>query len=272
MSFLRQTAAGFAIFCAAGAAQAQATVADLAQTLKLDEVAALMRDEGLSYAGDLERDMLPGGGGALFHNQVQQLYDVRVMVGQVTTALERDMRADLRESAIAFFKTEDGQSILSFENAARAAMAQEEIEEIARAAYTELKGSDDARLATITRFVEVNDLIERNVAGALSSNFQFYQGLADGGAYPLSEDGIAADVWAQEPEIRADTESWLFAYLLLAYQPLSTEQLDRYLAFSSSDAGQALNAALFAGFDRMYRDISYGLGQAAAIAMQGSDL
>ena len=70
-------------------------------------------------------------------------------------------------------------------------------------------------------------------------------------------------VWDQEAEIREDTVIWLFSYLTLAYQPLSDEELQLYIDFSSSQYGQALNRALFAGFDRMFAEISRALGFAA---------
>jgi len=59
---------------------------------------------------------------------------------------------------------------------------------------------------------------------------------------------------------------------MMAYQPLDDDAMDAYIAFSETPSGRALNAALFEGFERMYRDISFGLGLAAARSMGGSDL
>jgi hypothetical protein len=41
---------------------------------------------------------------------------------------------------------------------------------------------------------------------------------------------------------------------------------------SRTDAGRALNRALFAGFNKMYDDISYALGMAVAREMQVQEL
>ncbi len=49
-------------------------------------------------------------------------------------------------------------------------------------------------------------------------------------------------------------------------------ELDSYIAFWESPAGQRLNAALFAAFDTVFRDVSLELGKAAGIAMQGRDI
>lgn len=246
--------------------------ADLARTLRLGDLADIMRQEGLSYAADLDADMLGGDGGEYWMVQARRIYDRDRMLATVTQALDAEMDASERGAASDFFDSELGREILTYETAARSAMADDEVEEIARQTYADLAAEGDPRLDAITRFVEVNDLMERNVAGALSSNYQFYRGLVDGGAMEMGEQDIIADVWAQEEEIREDTRAWLYGFLLMAYRPLEDEELERYIAFSETEAGRALNAAMFSGFDAMYRAISYALGRAAAQAMEGSDL
>jgi hypothetical protein len=58
-----------------------------------------------------------------------------------------------------------------------------------------------------------------NVAGALSGNLAFMTGMNETGIYGvmLPQDEMMAQVWGQEDQIRSDTESWLHAYLGLAY-------------------------------------------------------
>jgi hypothetical protein len=248
------------------------TTGDLIRILRLEEMARLMQAEGLTYAADLENDLLPGGGGGYWDTQIARIYDIDRMMQLVSGALDQKLTGADRAAVVAFFDTEQGQEILTYEIAARAAMADQDVEDVARQIYAEKAATPDPRLTAITRFVEVNDLMERNVAGALSSNYHFYSGLVDGGAYEMSEDDILADVWEQEDDIREETEGWLFGYLLMAYQPLGDDVLDAYVTFSQSDEGKVLNAALFDAFDTMYNDISYALGRAAAQAMSGSDL
>lgn len=83
---------------------------------------------------------------------------------------------------------------------------------------------------------------------------------------------MLAEVWAQEPDIRAETESWLYPFLALAYKPLSDADVEAYLAFSESEAGRAMNAAMFAAFDEVFREISHDLGRAAAEMLSGRDI
>ncbi len=122
------------------------------------------------------------------------------------------------------------------------------------------------------RYITTGDMLNRNVTSALNSNVQFLRGLAEGGAIEMSEDDILADVSGDLDATREDTASWLFGFLLLAYHPLDDTELEAYIAFSQSDAGQALNRALFNGFGAAYDDISYALGRAVALNMTTQEL
>jgi hypothetical protein len=98
-------------------------------------------------------------------------------------------------------------------------------------------------------------------------------GMADSGAYgAMPQDQLLSDVWGQEEQVRADTSTWLYAYLGLAYSPLTEAELETYVTFWESPAGQQLNAALFGAFDAVFRDVSLELGRAAGRAMQGRDI
>jgi hypothetical protein len=59
---------------------------------------------------------------------------------------------------------------------------------------------------------------------------------------------------------------------LLAYQPLSDDDLQTYITFSESAEGQVVNTALFVAFDEMFEGISRALGLAASQYMAGQDL
>lgn len=247
------------------------SVETLARAIMLDDVIDIMREEGKDYAKELEQELMPFGGGALWEQHVSRVYNTRAMRKTVVEALEATMTPDEIISATAFFETRAGREILRLETAARRAMRDEDVEDFAWQAFRALPAGSSRRVA-IERFIATNDLLERNVAGALSSNIQFYRGMTAGGGIEMTEQQILSDVWSQEDELRDDTEKWLFGFAQLAYQPLSDTVLDNYIAFSASPPGQSLNAGLFAGFDAMYRTISYRLGLGASIAMNGSDL
>jgi hypothetical protein len=60
--------------------------------------------------------------------------------------------------------------------------------------------------------------------------------------------------------------------MLMAYSPLEDAELETYITFAMTPAGQALNRALFTGFGKAYEDISYALGRAVALNMTAQDL
>lgn len=259
------------LILAVSPAWAETPAEHLAKVSRITEVMAIMHDEGVRYGRDLDDDMLGGEGGAYFTQRIEEIHDPTAMETVMRQTLSQDMQADEIAATIRFFDTELGQRILTLENAGRVALSDPQVDDIARGTYERLKGSDDTRLAAVSRFIQTNDLIERNVASALASNYQFYRGLQAGSDGHRGFD-ILSEVWSQEPAVRQDTETWLHGFLLMAYRPLQADELDAYIAFSGSPAGQALNAALFNGFERMYRSISYQLGLAVARAMAARDI
>ncbi|WP_333712816.1 DUF2059 domain-containing protein [Yoonia sp.] len=278
MQFFRLTVLAFASLLAVPALAQQGTrAADidrLYDALGLPEIIAIMQQEGIDYGQELAAEMLPGGGGADWRNMVAAIYDLDTMEEEVRGAFaEGIVDADL-DSMLDFFTSDRGARIIGLEITARRAMLDESVEEASRDAAALQIMDETPRYQAIRAFIETNDLIENNVVGALNSSYAFYMGLIDGGVMPPGVTGDTAlnDVWAQEPEIRDKTTEWVYAFLLMAYQPLSDEDLAAYQAFSETAAGQALNGALFTAFDGMFEDISRALGLAASRFMQTQEL
>lgn len=256
------------------AAQNAAPVEMLYRALGFDEILVIMRDEGLAYGAEMQTDLLQGQGGARWPATVSGIYDTDRMADIVLNRLDSELAAADLAPMLSFFQSEIGERIVSLEVSARAAFLAPDVEEASRDAFEVMLDDNSKRADMIKLLVDEADLVESNVVGAMNSNYAFYIGLADGGGLPtaLSEDEILADVWSQEAEIREDTTGWLYAYLNLAYQPLSDAELDAYTAFYISDAGQTLNRAIFAAFDEMFGAISYALGQSAADFLGGEEL
>lgn len=272
-------AAAAAIGLSAGGGWAEERPTDaLLDLLDLPETIEVMRKEGLGYGAELGDDMLSPGGSAGWTAAVERIYD--------TARMEETVRAGFAEAwaeegadlapLMEYYGTEDAQRVVGLEISARDAMSDSSIEDVARAAWLAAEQAAETtpnpRLDLIARFIEANDLIEANVVGAMNSSFQFYAGLVDGGAFEMTEDDILREVWSTETESREDTREWLHGYMLMAYGPLEADTLESYVDMAASDNGRALNRALFAGFDRMYSDISYALGRALADQMTAQDL
>jgi hypothetical protein len=254
----------------------EVSVSALAHSLRLEELFAVLRDEGVSYGEQLETDMFPGGGGPRWREAVNAIYDTTALHTAFVAALEAELGQDPETLAaiLAFYGTDLGQRVVGLEIDARKAFLDVASEEAARVAADDRQLSRDPRAKLIDHFIEAGDMIEMNVAGALSGNLAFMTGMSETGAYgpALPAEDLMADVWGQEGQIRADTTSWLRAYLGLAYDPLTDTELADYTAFMESPAGQRLNAALFTAFDQVFRQVSYDLGRAAGLASLGRDI
>ncbi|MFN4202573.1 MAG: DUF2059 domain-containing protein, partial [Tabrizicola sp.] len=259
---------------AQNASTAQGTeqsVTELVEVMRLDELFEVLREEGLEYGRRLEADMFPSRGGADWAGTVSRIYDPDRLRPEFEAALAREIGNDpaVLDGIVAFYGSELGQRILGLEIEARRAFLDTAAEEAARIAADEAAASRNPKVALIRRMIEVADLLEANVAGAMSGNLAFMTGMAETGVYgrTMPEDEILADIWSREAQTRSETSTWLDAYLGLAYAPLSEDELAAYVAFWESPAGQRLNAALFVAFDRVFRPVSHDLGRAAGRAM-----
>ncbi|WP_341213088.1 hypothetical protein [uncultured Limimaricola sp.] len=264
-------ASQFALLPAA-AAPAQ-EIDRLVEALALDEIAAVMREEGLAYGEDLGAELFADGRSG-WGAEVARIYDAQAMQDALTRGLEKGLMGHEIAPVLAFFETGPGARFSQLEASARRAMLDPDIEAGAERIAADAMGAETERFALIDSFVAANDLIEINVAGALNANFAFSRGLLDGGAFggAMGEAEILGDIWAQEPQIRRDTTEWLYAFLFLAYGPASTEDLEAYVAFSQGRAGRDLNRALFAAYDEMLIGISRDLGESAARLMAGQEI
>ena len=268
------TAAVAVAFAVPALADRETELDRLYDALGLPDMIEVMRQEGVDYGDEMSDDLFPGRGGPAWQAIVTQIYDPDMMGATIRAAIDAGLDDEDLETLNAFFTSERGVRIIGFEVSARQAMIDEGIEEAAEERFYEMLADQEPRLDLITEFVEVNDLVASNVMGAMNSNYAFYQGLIDGEAFPgtMTEGDILADVWAQEDAIRADTETWVYSYLTMAYQPLEDSDLEAYIAISETEAGQRLNRALFKGFDDMYVAISRALGASAARFMVGEDI
>ena len=244
----------------------------LMDVLKIRELSAILHEEGQAFGATLNHEWLEERGGPAWAGQVTRIYDpVKISEG-IRAGLEPALQGDILENAITFFASDLGTKVITLENSARSVMSDSVIEEEARSRFAALQGGKDPKLVQINRMIDAGDLINRNVTSALNSNYNFLRALVDGDVYAMSDDEILSDVMAEREEIAADTMSWLGAFMILAYSPLTLEELTLYADFSATDAGKALNAGFFAGFDPLYEDISYALGRAMALNMAAEEL
>lgn len=253
----------------------EVSVDRLSQVMQLDALFEVLHQEGVAYGESLEGDMFPSGGGEDWKAEVAGIYDADRLRSEFVAVLKAELsdQAQVLEEMIAFFASDLGQRVIGLEIEARRAFIDTAAEEAARVAAEDAAAARDPKVALIRRMIEAGDLLEMNVAGAMSGSLAFTTGMVDSGAYgAMPRDQILSDVWGQEEQIRADTSTWLYAFLGLAYAPLSEAELETYVRFWERPAGVKLNAALFTAFDTAFRRVSFELGRAAGRAMQGRDI
>jgi len=263
--------AGLVFLAGPALADRAGDVSRLITALRFEETIEIMRDEGLRYGSEVGQEMLAEGELARWDAIVAQVYDRDAMQARVTEGFATALDGVDLAPLLTFFEG-PGQEIVALELAARKSLLDPEVETATEKLYSQMVKDGDVLVERVDVFIDDSDLIERNVTGALNANLVFYTGLADGGGFDLPEADMLADIWAQEEDMRKQTEIWLRSFLVLAYQPLARSKLEAYIALYQSPAGRDLNRALFAAYDGMYEDLSYQLGRAVALQMQGEDL
>jgi hypothetical protein len=246
----------------------------LFEALSMSEVVQIMHEEGIGYGREIAADLFAGDPPAEWDALVAEIYNPERMEAEALQALSDATLNDDLGPIIAFFTSEPGQSFIELEISARRAFLDEELEAEAKATASMALMDQTPRAEQVGRFVRINDLVETNVTSALNSTYAFYLGLMDGGAFPseMTEEDMIADVWSQEAEIRANTTEWVFGFLMMAYGPVSDEDIEAYISFSQTDGGKTLNRAVFGAFDGIFEGISMSLGRAAARYMVGQEL
>lgn len=248
----------------------------LAEVLQIERLIAVLAAEGRAQGADLGAEMFDPISAARWRASVAAVHDPERMRATFLAAFDAAIlwKPDDIAAIAAFFGRAEGARLLDLEMSARTALIDPAASDAASVAWQRIVAQDPARSAALNRFVQVNDLIEANVAGGMNANLAFLRGLgeAGGGVGARDEQGLLADIWSQEEVIRAETSDWLLPYLALAYRPLATTELEAYSDFCASPAGQALNRAMLTAFDALFVQISTELGRAAGRSMSGSDL
>jgi hypothetical protein len=241
--------------------------------LRMQQLLQVMQQEAVAASTDMAAQMVPEPGVAAFRTRVTAINDPDRLVEAMAEDFSEELSPEDIDAILTFLNSEQGSRIVGLELSAREALLDPDIEAMSTDMLDERRAAADPRLGMIERFVEVNDLVDANVIGAMNANAAFLRGMGDGGDMTAPDDAeIAARVWSQESEIRASTEDWVYSFLLLAYQPLSDADLSAYIAFSESPAGQALNRALFSAFDNVFVMTSRETGEALARTIWAQDI
>ncbi|WP_037306865.1 DUF2059 domain-containing protein [Ruegeria halocynthiae] len=266
---MRLTAALLIVVCWVGPSMAADKIDRLMSAMHLRQVVDTLRQEGQVQGKELDETLLGNAGGALFQAQVDEIFEPLWMHDLITETIAQNLTDSELDRAIMFFESDLGQTLVSLENSARQAISDETIRDMAQERYLESR-RDTPHFKLVDEYIQVNDLIELNVQNSLSADFNFFRGL--GNDTNLDEGELLAQLLSEKDSVRDEAEIWLYSFLLLAYHPLSDAQMRENIAFSRTEAGQAVNQALFESFDSMYDQMYFKLGQAVSGVLSGSDL
>ncbi|WP_157935854.1 hypothetical protein [Paracoccus zhejiangensis] len=277
--------AGVGLVMPAGPALAESRVeapgasveARLWQALRLDEMLVVMQDEALNQGDEMAEMLFEHGSDAGWRKRVSAIHDPRRLSGLLHTAVTKALAeepAGLTQTALDFLETPLGRQVVELELQARRAIIDQDTEDGAIAAFQHALDVEAPRLTTINRLIEGADLLEPTIAAALNEALAFSKGFGAEGGFqmPMTDAEMLEETWAQEPDIRAMIEEWLPAYLMLAYSPLSDEDLARYVDFGTSEAGKGLWSAVNGAYEQVYTAISREMGAAAALHIAGRQL
>lgn len=240
--------------------------------LKMDDVFDILREEGVKAGLEIADEEEGISASPAWTARIKSIYAVDKMDAAFRHALSTSADLASSEEAVAFFESQFGQRVVEIELDARRALSDESVEDAVREQAEVMKEENPKRLELYDEFIRVNGLIDSNVMGALNANLAFYQGLGTNPLFgAMDESSMLAQVYEQEPEIRKDMEDWTINFSVLAYDLLTVEEVQDYIDISETRAGQILNTALFAGFDRVFELQSFELGRAMAEFMVGDD-
>lgn len=242
--------------------------------MQIEHLFEIMQDEAIVAGADLVETLMPGRDLSGWELTLTRLNAPSRMVPDFRAKFGEALPEDQEDAVLDYLTSPHGQRIVDLELSARVALNEPDIQDIVLERFTQMQRDGDPRADALSEFIDVNNLVEANVLGALNANAAFLQGLRSGEDVPgfMGGGDILADVWAQEPEIRSSTQDWLNAFVSLAYRPLTDAELRRHIDFSESTAGQALNDALFAAFDVTFTQLSLDTGTALARLMGSEDL
>ena len=263
----------FPVFVEAQAPRGSDAILDALQTETLLEV---LQDEAVEAGTVLAGEMMPGRAAEGWAQTVERI-NAPARTGPILKARFAGALEGRHAGAILeYLSAPLGQRIVGLELSAREALRDPEVQQAVLVRYGDMEQAGDPRVDQIEAFIKVNDLIDANVVGALNANAAFLKGMgaaaAGGQASGLSEGDILTQVWQQEPELRAETEDWVRAFVALAYQPLSEAEMADYVAFCATPAGQAMNKALFEAFEALFVTTSYQTGEALGRWISSEDL
>lgn len=248
------------------------TFGQLYAALNLQEIVAIMRQEGLEEAEATKEIYLKNIRKDSFNSAIDALYSEAFMETQLRSGLKTALSEDDAEIALAFYQTQLGALASKLETSARAAISNDAVEEMAVSVANDALQAGNKRAKLLKNAVTDMELTEYNLSGAFSARFAFLSGLAEAEELGITQDQIINLIAQDREALRDEIDQWVLGFVFMTYRPLSDEELSQYLAFLLSTPGKALNRALFEVFNELSTQNAGQLGKLLAAAIQAREL
>ncbi len=253
--------------------EAQERVEPLLEALGTRSLLGVVREEGVISGAKLGRELFAGTDVERWVHAVSRIYDVEHMLEVMLDSLAADTDPADIAPLLDFFEGPLGRRIVALEVAARRARLDPDVQVATGEYLAMLQVDDPERFALLEEFASRNDLIDTNLAATFNARLAFLDGLSgaisDGpGDYGAMPDDIVGGGGAA----RAEVAQWVMIYLALAFQPLSTRELETYIAFTETAAGRRLNANLFVAYNDLFQRASKQVGRTIAYFLYSEKL
>ena len=248
----------------------QARVAELFDALNMDEIISIMQDEGKLDAVATIEIYAERAVDEEVKARIDRIFDMTEMQVVLINLISENMNDAQIAAATAFLNSDVGVRASTLETTARRAISDDAIEVYVLSQFDDV--SELTRYKQFQDLIATLDLINQNTYGAMGAQYVFMRQLVDTEELGLTDDAINELLMASENELREGISEWLFGFFNMAYAPLTDADLATYIAFQKSDAGQALNRSLFAGFNELSMRHAQKMGTMVAELLQVQDL
>lgn len=248
-----------------------ADVQALYDALRLDEIADIIHQEGIEQIDVYAENYVGPRSASQFAQQAQSIFardDIQSTLLQGLETLDPDHMA----TALEYFTSAQGALFAGLETTARAAISDDAVEEQAKQMVTQAQDSDPSRIALLEQSIETLKMVDYNIQAAQESQYSFLIELAQAEVIDFSQGEILALIAEDQGALTEMVQEWLLAFTYMAYSPVSDDDLQGYIDFQSSDAGQALNQSLFDAFRVMDVAQSQKMGRLVASFMAAQEL
>ncbi len=260
------------VFGATASVAQSPSASELYDALHMDILVDVIVSEGRDQVRDAAEIYLTGRAAETYVTENVALYDPDEIKRHLIDGLSSGLSADDLAVAVAFFKTETGAYAAKLEASARQAISDQGVEDHAKAMASDAVARGVERIDILETAIADMDLVEMNLAGAMTAQYQFLMPLSDVKDLGLDQAAVLTMIQEGQDALSQSILEWLVAFLYMAYAPLDDEQLSTYLTYQTSPNGASLNKVLFDVFNAIDRDMSAAMGVSLAQSLQSKEI